>query len=131
VAFASLTASTIRSGVLVAALIGFACDLGQSTPFGVSAAAFAFTAFCVSELQRRFRIDSLPARACVIGLATVNITFLQSIVVKLSGQTLLPWMTLANRSLLTGIYTAGMAVPVLMILGWVAERNSQTVLLRE
>jgi rod shape-determining protein MreD len=122
-----LTSSTHRSAVLVSALVGLACDLGQSTLVGPGAASFAITGFCIRKLQQRFQLEQRPTRVWIIALSVISIELMRSLAARFAGESVLPLLTLMNCSVLTGVYTAGTAVPILMMLSWQAERKTKSL----
>jgi rod shape-determining protein MreD len=129
-AFGWLTIPNRKAGLPAVAIIGLLSDLSQTTPLGVTVGAFGVVGFALIELQRRFRLDALPLRICAIGIATATIALVQCVAARCNGQTLLPLGTLIGRSLLTGAYTAAIAVPLLMVWSWRASPNSEAALLR-
>jgi rod shape-determining protein MreD len=129
-AFGWLTVPNRKAGLPAVAIIGLISDLSQTTPLGVTVGAFGVVGFALIELQRRFRLDALPLRICAIGFATAAIASVQCVAARYTGQTLQPFGTLIGRSLLTGAYTAAIALPLLMVLSWRAAPNSEAAILR-
>lgn len=129
-AFGWLTSQNRKIGLPAVAIVGFVSDLSQSTALGISFGAFGAAGFALIELERRFRLDALPLRICAIAFATAAIALVQSIAARYTGQTLQPWGALVGRSLLTGAYTAAIAVPLLMVLSWRAAPSPEAAILR-
>jgi rod shape-determining protein MreD len=129
-AFAWLTVPNRKLGLPAVAIVGLISDLSQSTPLGITLGAFGAFGFALIELQRRFRLDALPLRICAIAFATAAIALVQSVAARYTGQTLQPFGALIGRSLLTGAYTAAIAVPLLMVLSWRAAPSSEAAILR-
>jgi hypothetical protein len=57
----------------------------------------------------------MVAAAVTVWAAAVGVTG------RLLGDVSLPWSTLLARSAGVGIYTAGVALPLLMVVGWICE----------
>jgi rod shape-determining protein MreD len=129
VAFTWLTCSTGRSAILVAAMAGLASDLGSSAPLGLGMAVFALVGYCGVWLRRRLVLDHFPAQLGMLWFAAGATTLLQGFILHLIGQSTLPMRTLFERGALVGLYTAALAIPIFMIIGWRTEsRSSQTIL---
>jgi rod shape-determining protein MreD len=129
VAFTWIACSTGCSAILVAAMVGLASDLGSSTPLGLGMAVFALVGYCAVWLRRRLMLDHFPARLGMIWFAATATTLLQGFVLRLIGQSTLPMRPLIERGALVGLYTAALAIPIFMIIGWHTEsRSGQTVL---
>ena len=129
VAFTWLACSTSRGAILVVAIVGLASDLGSSAPLGLGMAVFALVGYCAVWLRRRLMLDHFLARLGMIWFAATATTLLQGVVLRLIGQSTLPLRTLIERGALVGLYTAALAIPVFMIIGWRTENRSiQTVI---
>jgi rod shape-determining protein MreD len=117
-AFVWLMSPSHNHGLFSIAVVGLMSDLSRSTPIGIGIASFAVAAFGLSELQRRVRLDVIPLRASAIGFAAGSIALMQSVVLRLMNEIPNSWTQLVVQSSLTGIYTAAVGVPLLMILSW-------------
>lgn len=106
---------------LVAGGIGLLEDLLAADRLGVSLACFLLVGYAIARLSTRFRLDHLVLRVGTV-LAAVSLIA--------CGQTLGCWLlaqpsaslpTLLVRALGVGLYTAGVSLPVLMVLDWLRE----------
>lgn len=117
-AFTWLAVSTNRFAFISVAFIGLAADLGSPAPLGVGMATFAVVSYLLIRLRSRIHLDHLPGHIAIVCLGVAITCFIQSISLRLLAQTTMPWLMLLPRSLLVGFYTAAIATPLLMIIGW-------------
>ena len=115
-----LTAGGSR-GFLAAGAIGLWADLISPGRVGPGMACFLLVGYAVSLLRRRMPLDHLVWQVAVVGLA---VTVLEISIG--TGRWLLDESTLAGQTLLwraagVGAYTAGISLPVFMVLGWLRQ----------
>jgi len=124
-----LTASGPRAFV-AAGLIALAGDLIAPGRPGVGMAWMLLVGYGVTRLRARFRnaagdggsmfsqiVWQVPAVAVVVTVWAAAVGFSG----RLLGDVSLPWRTIPIRAAGVGIYTAGVALPVLMVVGWIRE----------
>jgi hypothetical protein len=133
-----LTASGTRA-FLVAAAVALVGDLIAPGRLGVGTAWMLLVGYGISRLRAHFQgatngrgfvgatngrgfvgVDlawqvPMVAAAVAVWAAGVGLT------ARLLGDVSLPWSTLLARAAGVGIYTAGVALPLLMVVGWIRE----------
>jgi rod shape-determining protein MreD len=117
-AFAWLARAKGRYAFAVAALIGLANDLISAAPLGLNVAVYAVVAYSLTRLRARMDLDHFAGRLAIIFLGVASTCFVQTVALRIFKQTTLPWLMLLPRSALVGFYTAGVAVPIVMLAGW-------------
>ncbi len=105
-------------GFVAAALVGLAYDLTAAGPLGIALGVYASAGIVLSWLKDRLDAQHLAIQLLVIAIATILIVGSEATIARISGQTNLTWSTLAVRSVIVGVYTAGVSLPVLMVVGW-------------
>jgi len=118
-AFAWVVVERRRFGLLVAGAVGLLADLLASGRVGPGMSSFFLAALLLSALQRRWQPRHPLVQAGLIApvaalstLATRGVSELPSVAtMELAGRT--------SHALGVGLYTAAVAVPVLMLLGWI------------
>jgi cell shape-determining protein MreD len=129
VAFAWLANARGRYAFLVAALVGLASDLSSSAPLGIGMTTFAVMGYAVIFLRQNLHLEGAVARLGIVWLGTTSICLLQGVALRLMGNLALPWATLIERAALVGLYTTGLAIPLLMMLQWFGfKKQSATVI---
>jgi rod shape-determining protein MreD len=114
-----------RQRLGAAALVGLASDLTSGGRLGLGVAAYALLAEAVLAVQRKLDLRPLPLRLLLTWLAATAVTLVEALVARLLDAAALPWPTLLGRCTLVGIYTAGVALPVWMVLGWIEEARDR------
>jgi len=124
-----LTAGGPRA-FLVAGAVALVGDLIAPGRLGVGTAWMLLVGYGVVRLRLCFRAATngrgftgaqllwqvpMVAAAVTVWAAAVGLT------ARLLGDASLPWSTILTRSAGVGIYTAGVALPVLMVIGWIRE----------
>ena len=119
-----LTAAGPRA-FLVAGVVALVGDLIAPGRLGVGMAWMLLVGYGVTRLRGRFRgatdgrgfIWEVPCVwvAVTVWAAAVGLTG------RLSGDVSLPFSTILARAAGVGIYTAGVGLPVLMVVGWIRE----------
>ncbi len=114
------------SAFVVSGLIALVGDLIAPGHLGVGMGWMLLLGFGLTRLKRHVPLEHLAAQVFAV-LAAVSVW---AAAVGLTGRVLgdvsLPWLTIVARSAGVGLYTAGVAVPVLMILGWIHEPHLTT-----
>ncbi len=116
--FTWLALSKNRYSFAIVALVGLAADFNSPAPLGLSVAVYAVVAYLLTRLRSRIHLDHFAGRLGVIFLGVAGTCLVQSAMLRILRQTALPLLMLLPRSLLVGFYTAGLAIPILMLAGW-------------
>jgi rod shape-determining protein MreD len=124
VAFIYLYSSRGRYAFLIGALAGFASDLNSTSPLGLGMAAFALVAYGVVLLRQNLHLDGAIARLIIVGVGVTATCLLQSATLRCIGRIALPWQSLVEHAVLVGIYTAAVAIPLLMVYWWFGSQRS-------
>jgi rod shape-determining protein MreD len=127
VALVWLTVSLNRHALAIVAAIGLVSDLNSPGPMGMDMALFAMAGYTALWLRQRLMIDHFPGRLSVIWLAATFITLLEGIVLRFMAASPLALRLVFERSLLVGLYTMAVAIPVLMVIGWKNDRGANVV----
>jgi len=107
---------------LAAGAIALAGDLIAPGRLGMGAAWMLVVGYAVGRLHHYVRLDHFTAQVPAVGLAVACWAAGVAMTSKLLGGLPLGWSTIAVRASGVGLYTAGVALPVLMVLGWSRER---------
>jgi len=110
-----------RRAFLAAGAIGLAADLISPGPLGVGMASFLLAGYGVARLRTRRDLEHVVAQVLCVGAATSVLATGQAIGSWLPGHTAVPLGTLLVRALGVGLYTAGVSVPLLLVIGWIRE----------
>ncbi|NLX97508.1 MAG: rod shape-determining protein MreD [Rhodopirellula sp.] len=106
---------------LVAGAIGLIGDLiGPGRP-GLAVAVFLLIGYGVARLRARWAADAIVWRVGVVWVAVTMMAIALASGRRFLGETAVPMATLLGRSLGVGVYTAAMALPVLLVLKWLRE----------
>jgi hypothetical protein len=124
-----LTAAGPRA-FLAAGAVALVGDLIAPGRLGVGMAWMLVVGYGITRLRARFQgatdgrgfvgID-LAWQMPTIGAAVTMLAAAVGLTGRLLGDVWLPWSTILIRSAGVGIYTAGIALPVLMVVGWIRE----------
>jgi rod shape-determining protein MreD len=126
VAFAWLASARSQYAFLIVALIGLANDLGSSAPLGVGMGAFAIVGYLVIFLRRNLHLEGMFAQLTIVGFGTTATCALQGIALRLTGNVERPLLTVIEYAFLVGLYTTGLAIPVVMIVRWIKPKREQS-----
>ncbi len=110
-----------RRTFLTAGVVGLVADLVSPGRLGVGMASFLLVGYGLSRLRARWEFEYLIGQLAAVGLATTFVALAQAAGYWLFGAAPAPPGALVTRALGVGLYTTGVAVPVLMIIGWVRE----------
>jgi rod shape-determining protein MreD len=115
-------------GFFAAALVGLAYDLTSSGPLGVGFGLFTGVGWLIASIRAKFDLAHLLMQLSAVFFATAAIAGGEAVIWRLRGETALPWTTLVVRAACVGVYTTAVAVPIVMVLGWLREvRRPQNV----
>ena len=110
-----------RRVFLVAGAIGLAGDLISPGRPGVGMALFLLVGYGLTRLRTKLQLEHLVCQVLCVGLATALLATGQAIGCWALGETAVPLPTLLARALGVGAYTAGVSVPLWMVIGWIRE----------
>ena len=110
-----------RRAFLVAGLIGLVVDLISPGRMGIAAASFLLVGYGLTRLRAKLDLEHLARQVPIVCLATTALSVTLALGGWLLGQTSVPLATLLVRALGVGVYTTGVSLPLLMIIGWIRE----------
>jgi rod shape-determining protein MreD len=123
VAFAWLAEARSRYAFLAVGLVGLVSDLNASAPLGIGMGAFAMVGYLVIVLRRNLHLEGPIAQLAIVGFGTVATCGVQGIALRLIGGPECPLMTLVERTVLVGLYTSAIAIPLVMMLHWLKPKR--------
>lgn len=106
---------------LLAGAIGLAADLVSPGRLGVGMASFLLVGYVLTKLRGKFEMDHLVWQVPAVWLATSLAALGPAAAGWLLDETAVPLPTLLVRAAGVGVYTTGVGLPVLMVLGWIRE----------
>jgi rod shape-determining protein MreD len=106
---------------LAAGAIGLLSDLAAPGHLGVGMAWMLLVGYAVGRLRMGRNLDALPWQLPVAWAAVTVWAAAVGLTGRILGDLPLPWSVILTRSAEVGLYTAGVALPVLMVLGWTRE----------
>lgn len=106
---------------LMAAAIGLFADLLVPGRLGVCMACFALVGYAAVHLQPQFRSLPVWVKAAVVAPAIAVQALGIGLLRSLCGEIQLDVLAMAVRCLGVGVYTAAIALPLLMLHDWVRE----------
>ncbi len=115
-----LTAAGPRA-FLIAGGVALLGDLIAPGRLGVGMAWMLAVGYGVSWLRTRLNSDHLVVQVPIACAALIAWAAGVAITGRLLGDVALPLSTLLTRAAATGLYTAAVAVPALMVVGWIRE----------
>jgi len=110
---------------LVAGAIGLLEDLLTTGPVGLGMGCFLMVGYALGRLQTQIRVDHLAIQIAAVLVGASLIAVAQAVGFWLSSETPAVLAVLLVRALGVGAYTAGMSIPVLMVLGWLRETRKK------
>ena len=113
--------TTGRRTFLVAGAIGLAADLISPGHLGIGTASFLLVGYGLTRLRTKLDLEHLVWQVFWVGAAATVLATSQAIGSWLLGETAVPLATLLVRALGVGLYTAGVSVPLVMLIGWIRE----------
>lgn len=110
-----------------AATIGLVCDLNSTGPLGVGMALYAVIAYGVVWWRRQVRLDRLPAQIAVVWTGVTAISISEFVASRCLGQSVPPLPIAVERTAIVGLYTAMIAVPIVLVISWRRERHDPAI----
>jgi len=120
--------STSWHALAAAASIGLACDMNSTGPLGVGMALYAVIAYGVIWWRRQVRLDRLPAQIAVVWTGVTVISISEFVANRCLGQSIPPLPIAIERTAIVGLYTAMVAVPIVLVLGWRRQRHDPAII---
>lgn len=108
---------------LVAALVGLMFDLVSPGRPGLGLALFGGLALGLEWLHRHWSLESLPLRLGLFAAAALLMELALAAVAAVAGSPL-PLTSAAWLAVRCAVYTAAVALPVLMILSWIPRHRA-------
>ena len=108
-------------GFLVAGAIGLWGDLVSPGCLGPGTACFLLVGYGIARLRQRLPLDQLAVQVAVVFVAVGLLAAGMGLGRWLLGELPVELPTLLLRSLGVGLYTAGVSLPLLMLIGWIRE----------
>jgi rod shape-determining protein MreD len=127
VAFAWLTQSPSRRGILMAALAGLVSDLNSTTPPGLGMGIYACMAYATVWIRQQISLDGFIAQLGTVWFTAAGITLMQGLFIKFSGSGVVPWNLLVQRSAMVALYTMMVAIPFLTFVFWRTNPRKQFI----
>ncbi len=113
-----------RQALLGAAFVGLLYDLtSAAAPLGIGLGIYAIAGYALSRLQSRASGMFLAVQLVVVWLAATFIALGEAAAARIVADTTLSWTTLTVRGVSVAVYTTAVALPVLMVIGWLPERK--------
>jgi len=106
---------------LVTGVIVLVGDLIAPGRLGVGMGWMLLIGYAVTRQRPRFDLDHLALQVFLVAAVVTTWAAAVGISGRLLGEVSLPWSTLITRAAGVGLYTAGVALPVLMVLAWIRE----------
>jgi rod shape-determining protein MreD len=110
--------STGRWSFLTAGLIGLVGDLIAPGRVGLGMASFLCVGYALARFREKGRPHHLVWQVPAVCLAVTVLAACIATGRWLSGETSVALSTLLLRAVGVGVYTAGVSVPILMVVGW-------------
>lgn len=124
IALAALGWQLVAAGpyaFLGAGLIALVGDLLAPGRVGAGAAAMLLLAYAVGRLQSRVRIEHYLVQAAVVMIAVSLWAAASGLLRSVLGDAASGVWSVLRQSALVGVYTAAVALPVLMVTAWARE----------
>lgn len=106
---------------LTAGAIGLVADLIAPGRPGLALAGFLLAGYLVTRLRARFPLDHPVGQVATLWLAVTLLTSGLAMGRWLLGETPIAPGVLLCRAVGVGVYTAGVSLPVLMVISWIRE----------
>jgi rod shape-determining protein MreD len=105
-------------GFIAAGLVGLVYDLTSAAPLGIGLGLYSLAGYSIWVLRGKLDGNHLLVQLPIAWLATTIVAVGEAAAARLFGELTLPWTTLAVRAVSVGVYTTAVALPVLMVVGW-------------
>ena len=103
------------------AVVGLLADLLAPGRLGIGLACFAVAGHLLAALRPRLAAAPLWTRTAVVALAVCAIALTGGVLRRLLGELELPALAIVGRSAAVGMFTGGVALPILMLLDWLPQ----------
>jgi len=113
-----------RYDALVAAAMGLFSDGISAGRIGIDMAGLLLVGWILQQTRGRWS-DHAPVRALLAGLAAGWLTLLGAAVAQLAGDAAFTLVEVVNETGIAAVYTAGVALPAFMIVGWLPPGERQ------
>jgi rod shape-determining protein MreD len=104
-----------------AATIGLLADLLAPGRIGASMACFALAGYALAAYNTRLGAARSWTKAAIAAVSVASIGLASGLARRLLGELELPATELLIRSAAVGLYTGGVALPILMVLDWLPQ----------
>jgi len=101
---------------LTAAALGLICDLTAAGPPGIGLGAFALVGYGLGRLRDKVDADHWLVQTGVVWVSVTAISLLEAAAWHFTSETAISWPTLAVRGVTIGVYTAAVALPLLLLI---------------
>jgi len=102
--------------------------LNSAESLGVEMALYAVIAYGVIWWRRRVRLERLPAQIAAVWTGVTAISISEFVANRCLGQSVPPLATAIERIAIVGLYTAMIAVPIVLVLGWRRQRHDPAII---
>ncbi|HUY90871.1 MAG TPA: rod shape-determining protein MreD [Pirellulales bacterium] len=104
-----------------AAALGLLADLLAPGRLGVGLACFAVAGYTIAGLRPRLAYAAPWLKAAVVAIAVAAIALGGGLLRRLLGELDVSGLAILGRSAAVGVYTAGVALPILMVFDWLPQ----------
>ncbi len=114
-------------GFIAAGLVGLVYDLTSVAPPGIGLGLYSLAGYSICVLRGKLDSNHLFVQLPIVWLTTTIIALGEAAAARLLGEMTLAWTTLAVRAVSVGVYTTAVALPVLMVVGWLPLGSRRVV----
>lgn len=111
---------------LGAGCVGLAADLLVPGRIGIGAAAWLLIGYVLMRPRWRLAFEHVAGQMLIVALAVTLWAAVVGLARWLIGDAAVPPSTIALRAIGTGIYTAAVGVPILLVIGWFFDPATRT-----
>jgi rod shape-determining protein MreD len=112
-----------RQALLGTAFVGLLYDLTSAAALGTGLGIYSVAGYALSRLCGKASGLLLPVQLVIVWLATTSIALAEAAAARIVADTTLSWTTLTARGVSVGVYTTALALPALMVIGWLPQRK--------
>jgi rod shape-determining protein MreD len=113
----------LRQALFGAAFVGLLYDLTSAAPLGIGLGIYSVAGYALSRLGARAGGMFLPLQLVSVWLVTTSIALGEAAAARIAADTTLSWTTLTVRGVSVGVYTTAVALPVLIVIGWLPQKK--------